>query len=187
MSPSNELVLERKLLGAALDEPERSVMPAASTRRRPAASISALWSRPTTRQPICRTSSIATAAVPVATSSTSSPASASIRETRKRRQRGSWRARADGSSGRTSGRAARRALRDLGALRAAMTPSLCLPLWRSGTISTVPPLPPPVLPGPERSSRSCPGRARAGRAHLSLCVHRGEERHGSSSTISGGP
>src|SRR5919106_1390706 len=61
----------------------------AGTQRRAEASISALWSPPTTRQPKGRVRSIATAAVPVATSRTVSPGPASIRETRKERHRGS--------------------------------------------------------------------------------------------------
>ena len=48
----------------------RSVSPAASTRRAPPASISGLWSIPTTRHGYRRASAIATAAVPVATSAT---------------------------------------------------------------------------------------------------------------------
>src|SRR5436305_10501273 len=45
---------------------------------------------PTTLHPVRRTSSAATAPVPVATSRTVSEGPASIRETRNRRQRGSW-------------------------------------------------------------------------------------------------
>ena len=68
----------------------RSSSPAVATRRRPVSSISGLWSSPTTRQPVRRASSIATAAVPVATSSTVSSGPTGTRETRNRRQRGSW-------------------------------------------------------------------------------------------------
>ena len=56
----------------------------------PRPSISGLWSTPTTAQPFCRTSSSETAAVPQATSSTVSSGPTGRRETRNRRQRGSW-------------------------------------------------------------------------------------------------
>ena len=48
----------------------RAARPASSTRRAPPASISGLWSIPTTRHGYRRASAIATAAVPVATSAT---------------------------------------------------------------------------------------------------------------------
>ena len=52
MSAVERAVLERQLVGAPLDEPDTVARArASSTRRRPAASISALWSSPTTRQP----------------------------------------------------------------------------------------------------------------------------------------
>ncbi len=55
-----------------------SLLAAASAmRRRASSSISALWSIPTTEQPFCRTSSSATAPVPLATSTTTSPGRAS--------------------------------------------------------------------------------------------------------------
>src|SRR3712207_3550044 len=68
----------------------RESRPAAETRLRPVRSMSGLWSTPTTRQPCCLTSSIATAAVPVATSRIVSSRRAGILDTRNRRQRGSW-------------------------------------------------------------------------------------------------
>ena len=51
----------------------RSVSPAASTRRAPPASISGLWSTPTTRHGYRRARAMATAAVPVAMSATTAP------------------------------------------------------------------------------------------------------------------
>ena len=89
--PVEGCVLEGQLLGAALAAARpREPRPAASTRAR--------LRRASRRSGRCRrpgsrgggASSIATAAVPVATSSTVSPGPASIRETRNERQRGSW-------------------------------------------------------------------------------------------------
>ena len=89
VSPSNEA--SPKGNSSARDSTSwmRASSPAAPTRRSASASISGLWSTPTTSHPFCRASSMATAPVPVATSSTEFPAPASIRETRNCRHRGS--------------------------------------------------------------------------------------------------
>ena len=84
------LVGERQRLGLALRSARRGERSAAAKRARAAASISALWSMPTTEQSARASSSAATIPVPVATSSTRSPAARRHgASTSARRQRGS--------------------------------------------------------------------------------------------------
>ena len=108
MSPSNDASSNGSRSASPWTSSIRSPRPAASTRLRPSTSISPLWSSPTTRHPVRRA---ARSRPPRSRSPRPAPSSGptSIRETRKRRQRGSCPRRRGGSrTGRTSAPAGRR-------------------------------------------------------------------------------